>query len=640
MNNISSNLLLYCLKITISFYLFTLTSASFCQNNVDTIHISEVTIVEKYMPDIIGLKVLTIDSATLQNAATENISTILTNLTTITVKAYGAGGNTSTSFRGAGANHTQFLWNGININSTMLGQADMNMLPNFFTDNISIYHGGASLSGNSGALGGSIHITNKPDWTRNFGIDVMQSVGSWNTYGTYLKTIFGNRLFHSTTRLFYNNSDNNYLFKRYDGGEDLRNNNAQYNAAGLIQEFYWKPNGSNNFSAILLMQQSQHYFQGAVNANFQENTCGRTVADWTFDRGNFRVISRVAFVKNYLQYISPDLRLDSRNTEQIITGSIDAKLSVNEKVNFSSGLGINQSNVFSNNYLGNQGRMQGSASVGVNGLLLKKKLSYLFMLKQELYNELFVPIIPSAGVEYLLFPKGKISLKSNISRNFHMPSMNDLYWNPGGNPNLKPEEGYFFESGILYNRSSNDAVQKFSAEATFFYAEIFNNIIWIPSGYASYWHAQNLKETRSEGIETHLTYAVKFRKIGIEFSGNYSYTSAINKTAVGANDMSTGKQLIYVPYHSGNASFQIRRSNVFFNYIFSYTGIRYIYADNSWYLPPNMLSDMSIGGTLRFQKIIFTLQGTVANIMNADYQAVAGYPMMRRNYRLTLRISI
>ena len=41
-----------------------------------------------------------------------------------------------------------------------------------------------------------------------------------------------------------------------------------------------------------------------------------------------------------------------------------------------------------------------------------------------------------------------ISGRVNFSRNFRAPTLNERYWQPGGNPDLEPEESYNIEAGI------------------------------------------------------------------------------------------------------------------------------------------------------------------------------------------------
>ena len=92
---------------------------------------------------------------------TANLSDVLRFQTPVYVKENGRGATSSPSFRGTTAQQTAFVWNGININSTFLGQGDINNIPLFGYDAIDVKAGGGSVIYGSGAIGGSIHLNNE-----------------------------------------------------------------------------------------------------------------------------------------------------------------------------------------------------------------------------------------------------------------------------------------------------------------------------------------------------------------------------------------------------------------------------------------------------------------------------------------------
>ncbi|MDV7399099.1 TonB-dependent receptor, partial [Arthrospira platensis SPKY1] len=67
-----------------------------------------------------------------------------------------------------------------------------------------------------------------------------------------------------------------------------------------------------------------------------------------------------------------------------------------------------------------------------------------FHLRQELVDGAFTPIAPSLGLERPL--TNWLSLKARFSRNYRLPTFNDLYWQPGGNPDLLAESGWSQEA--------------------------------------------------------------------------------------------------------------------------------------------------------------------------------------------------
>lgn len=635
-----TNTTLFCsVKIAFTVVFFLFANLKIKAQNSDTVHIPEITILEKYIPDITGLKIQYIDSATMKQHADENLNSVLSSNSSVYIKTYGAGKAASSTFRGAGANHTQLLWNGININSTMLGQADLSKLPVFFIDNISIYHGGAALSNNSGAFGGSINIFNKPDWTKKINIDFMQSAGSFNSYGSYLKSCLGNSIIQSVTRFSFNFSENNFPYKLTDDSEDIINKHAQYHQKSLLQEIYIKPGSDNLFSVLLWIQNNTGNLPETLADEKQRNNFGRVLAEWSHQKNKLYIITRAAYIQNYMNYTNSNAGIDSRNNEKNAQSNINLKYLYNEKINFQSGLNYTYTRINTNNYSNICERNQVSLSAGINGLIFKQKLKYLLLLKQEVSDKKFIPLIPSIGFEYSVDKLKNILIKTNFSRNYHLPSMNDLYWNPGGNPELLPEEGYFAEAGTSFRWKTKNEKLKSVFDLAAFYSNISNNIIWIPGNNPNIWTAQNIKEVNIKGVEVRSEYSGEIISIKYNYTFNYTFTSAKNEKSSIANDNSSGKQLIYVPFHSLNSNFRISWSKFYANYSFTYTGIRYISTDNLWYMPPYMISDLSIGSVLLLRKYTITLQFTAANLMNVDYQIVASNPMMRRNFKIALKIN-
>ena len=108
-----------------------------------------------------------IDSLALAKSGTVRLSELLSQNTPIYIKAYGRGAMATASFRGTAPSHTRVTWNGLELNSPMLGMVDFSLIPVYFTDEVKLLHGSSSLSESSGALGGTILLENTPNWNNN-----------------------------------------------------------------------------------------------------------------------------------------------------------------------------------------------------------------------------------------------------------------------------------------------------------------------------------------------------------------------------------------------------------------------------------------------------------------------------------------
>ena len=133
------------------------------QHTSDTVRIKTVEIyADKIIKEQAGKTITKIDSIAMIKALTSNLSELISQNTPIFIKEYGRGAMATASFRGTAPSHTQVLWNGISLNSPMLGMVDFSAIPVYFTDNVSLLHGSGPLSEKSGALGGVSNLKIPP----------------------------------------------------------------------------------------------------------------------------------------------------------------------------------------------------------------------------------------------------------------------------------------------------------------------------------------------------------------------------------------------------------------------------------------------------------------------------------------------
>src|SRR5690606_15367662 len=89
-------------------------------------------------------------------------------------------------------------------------------------------------------------------------------------------------------------------------------------------------------------------------------------------------------------------------------------------------------------------------------------LSYLFQpverlkatvnVRQMLVTNFDAPFTPALVMEYQVLkrPQQQLAMTGGFSRSFRIPTFNDRYWGVQGNPNLKAEDGFNIEGGIIY----------------------------------------------------------------------------------------------------------------------------------------------------------------------------------------------
>ena len=94
----------------------------------------------------IGVQKTRLDTLVLHENIALSMADVLTFNTSIFVKQYGRATLSTVAFRGTSPSHTQVTWNGMRINSPMLGMTDFSMIPSYFIDDASLLHGTSSVN--------------------------------------------------------------------------------------------------------------------------------------------------------------------------------------------------------------------------------------------------------------------------------------------------------------------------------------------------------------------------------------------------------------------------------------------------------------------------------------------------------------
>jgi iron complex outermembrane receptor protein len=215
-----------------------------------------------------------------------------------------------------------------------------------------------------------------------------------------------------------------------------------------------------------------------------------------------------------------------------------------------------------------------------------------------------------------------------------MVTMNDLYWYPGGNPELENEYAYQFETGADL-KFNFEAPVELEFDLTLFMNRIHDMIQWLPGQY-SYWQPVNVKNVIANGLETSANLSYKSEKTSMLLKAIYSFTSSEEVTSEGRS----GYQLIYTPENQACLSFTVISGGLSASWSNKFTGIRYTSSDNSKYLPFYITGNITGGYSAKIMKVLLTLNIGIDNIYNTAYQSVAFYPMPGRSYNLSLMILI
>lgn len=635
-------------------FLFALSLTAFSQN--DTVMLENIEISASYITNKVQQKTMErkIDTAVIKRLQTVSLSQLLIQHSPVFIKTYGPGGTASASFRGTTSSHTLVLWNGFQLNSPTLGEVDFSMIPVFFTDEVSLQWG-SKTSANSGGLGGVVNIANNQKFNEGLILDARQTYGSFNTWGSYLTVGYSAKNFIARVKAYRNSSDNDFTYTNIATipHQEMKQKNADFVDYGFMPEMQVR--FKNSLLTFVSWNQFSHRNYPQIMPNVFNNT--KEYADNDFSRnflsykyywnsGRVEVKSsyfhevQTYFLESYTSNGNPVTQNHSLNKSDVFRQIIDLQQDLYKSWKLYAKIQWDNEKVTSSNYdsstTSSPKRNILSFYAAVDGKIYKD-LDLRMTLRNDIVDDKSVGFFPTATLAYRMpFVKG-LSFNLGYSHNYRNPSLNDLYWNPGGNENLKGENGKTvdFDINYLYENLNFNL----DLRTGLYYSKVKDWIQWVPTTYR-YWMPKNVSEVMARGAEFHLKANYRYALWNFTLSGNYVYSHTTDESEYAQQYDSDGKQLIYIPKHHANAFAEVRWKTWNLNYTFEFTGKRTTSMNDddffAYDLPYYTLHHLSLGKQLKK----FRLEFRINNLTNNDYQTVLWRAMPGRSYEVYLEFKL
>jgi len=534
------------------------------------------------------------------------------------LKENGLGMVSSPSFRGTTAAQTAVVWNGININALSVGQTDFNSINIRGFDYIAVKAGGGSTAYGSSAIGGTVHLNNDLSFKNPENQHKLYfGYGSFDTYDAHVSSKWVSNNSVVQIGLSRNASKNDYpLYNK-----DFDNTNGQFYNNNLSVAIAQKLNKNHQIRFYGNVFDGERHFSvispQAIKTKFADFNL-RNLLEWNADFGSFNSSLKLAYLFDnyrYFPYVGNDT---------YTFGNFDSKIfKYNLKYRSQSHLQIN----LLLDYMQNQGEgsdiRRATRQTGAVGLMVKNrmfdKILFELMLKQEITDSYTSPLLYSAGLLFEI--TNSYSTKAHFSKNFRIPTFNDMYWQGSGNPDLQPEVSlqgeWTHQLGFDWGGFS----------LTGYYNDIQNMLRWEPVT-GSLWKPENIGNVVAYGLEYAANFSRRWGKSNFSLTGNYAYTVSKNKE--------NEHQLVYVPYHKGNASLVFSRKRYTFSYRYLYVGKVYTTSDNESGLSAYQLSEV---GMEYIFKNNYTIGFQVLNLWNEKYSSVQNRPMPGRNINFYINLN-
>ena len=649
------------------------------------LHIPEVTIYGKRPMKEIGVQKTRLDSTVLKESIALSMADVLTFNSSIFVKSYGRATLSTVSFRGTSPSHTQVSWNGIRINNPMLGMTDFSMIPSYFIDDATLLHGTSSVNETGGGLGGSVRLSTQPANAEGFGMQYIQGIGSFKTSDEFLRLTYGDDHWQSSTRLVYSSSPNEFSYRNHDKKENIydedmtiigqyypkeKNRSGSFKDMHFLQEVYYNTRKGDRFGLNAWYIQSNRELPmlttdyGNENdfENRQREETFRGVLSWDHLRENWKVSAKGGYVHTQMKYdykrdagngvMTPMTR--SRSKVDTFYGKSEAEYYIGKEWLFTANASVHQHFVESRdkNIIrqdGNQaivgyskGRVEFSGAASAKWQP-NERIGMSVVLREEMYGKSWTPLIPAFFIDGIVSERGNIMLKASTSRNFRFPTLNDLYFLPGGNPNLKRESGWTYDIGMSFAVGKED-VYSLTGSVNWFDSHVKDWILWLPTT-KGFFSPRNVKNVHAYGIECKSNFSVLLGKeCRLALNGTFSWTPSINEgEPMTAADQSIGKQLPYVPEWSSNISGRLYWKKWSLLYKWCYYSKRHTMSSNdislTGKLPEYYMSNLTLERGISLKYAELSLKGAVNNLFNEEYLSVLSRPMPRINFEFFIGIT-
>ncbi len=521
----------------------------------------------------------------------------------------------------------------------MLGITDLSLISGNLLRDSEIQEGGASHAAVSENFGGILFLGSASAKSRF--LEAGSGFGSFGSFKNWMSTSGKWKKWHGGLNIWHQKSRNDYSF--INEGQRRRIEHAQKESQGLEGNLgfqiskYWK------WSGAVWLQKTNRQIPAAlyqsVSEAEQKDEALRTSHNLQFEKQNTRLQIGYGFTSEMLRYVDPISNILSISLVKQHFGWLNWEQRWG-KLAFHNQVWTNYSNAETQNFERNAGMQRLALLNGLDwemgkGMILKVQnrtewYAYSHIQKSGLAHQ------PSLGLEF------KSPFIGTWSAGFYgkmrLATLNDLFWNPGGNPNLQPETGWTYD--LNWEKCILKARQwKWTVHGKGYFTQINQYILWQPQGWI--WSPKNLGKVEIIGFEAANELEWKKDQNVWTLKGSLHANRARNMEARFEGDESVGKQLPYMPVIQSRAELQYRRKNKKIQIWHQYTGSRSVDPIGNQKLPHLQLFNLRAEGCFKMGKQYqIRLFGDCLNLMDKNYQMVLGFPMPGRQFNLGVQLEI
>jgi vitamin B12 transporter len=588
----------------------------------------------------IGSNVQKIDSISLVEFSNQSFADLLNSQSLVQINAYGSGGLSTPSVRGGGGSHTAVVWNGVNIQSPMNGSTNLALLPVRLLGNVNIQYGGSGTLLGNGAMSGAIYFDSQDLFNQKNNLTIGAGVASFGGRNLNLGTKIGNENIASSLSFYQHKANNDFKFKntaKYQQPTE-KQSNAEFSQSGFVFENKIRTGQKSILSSSFWFQEYDKNLQTLMidsdigkSSQYDKNIYALMRWQQTGKFFNFKI--KTALINDIQKFENPSLPNPITHNRSLSSiNEAELKWVMDEHQVLNLGLNYTYEEVSSDGYNGLASQNRISVFLSYKLMRLFNKLNVVNSIRKEMVDNGSLPFVYSLDANMDL--SKSISVKGNLSKNYNLPSLNDLYWRSetyvSGNPDLKAEYGWSGEIGFTETLLASQPSIKL--EQSFYHSQIKDWIVWLP-GASGVWKPENKKNAKIAGLDLNMKMALKMNHVDFKLNAKYNWNSSRF-----CNKDDQFLPMIYVPENVFLLNLNVDFGELSINYSHKFSDAR-LY-DQNHSLPSYHLAALSFNYQASKKKNTFNINFKINNIWNENYQLIAWYAMAPVHYQLSISYSL
>ncbi len=218
------------------------------------------------------------------------------------------------------------------------------------------------------------------------------------------------------------------------------------------------------------------------------------------------------------------------------------------------------------------------------------------------------------------------SLSGKVTRDFRVPSFNELYYLNYGTQFLEPETSMGIDIGCTYE------INGINTQLSMYHMQVTDQILAMPISPVQ-WRARNIGMVWSSGIEASI--GLKIPVINGTVQCNYAFKHAIDKSP---ESDTFGSKIPYVPTHTFSSTLISHFSSHSIGIILTAIGERFAMLGElqETRMHPVLLVNPHVEFRLGFSGGMLKIRGEIRNVFNQEYAMILNFPLPGRSYIVQL----